>query len=77
MDIENNEDAEQYLLSANASKAELPLVVLKDGSFIIDPSLPELAARTGLQQTASAKMYDVIIIGGRTGRISRPCIWLV
>ena len=63
MDIESNEDAEQYLLSANASKAELPLVVLKDGSFIIDPSLPELAARTGLQQTASAKMYDVIIIG--------------
>src|SRR6185369_14770410 len=37
--------------------------VLKDGSFMLDPSLPELAARTGLQQTASEKMYDVLIIG--------------
>jgi thioredoxin reductase (NADPH) len=63
MDIESNEDAEQYLLSAGISRAQLPLIVLKDGSFLIDPSLTELAARTGLQQTASEKMYDVIIIG--------------
>src|SRR4051812_20942640 len=63
MDIESNEDAEQYVMSAGISRTELPLVVLKDGSFISDPSLPELAAQTGLQQTASAEMYDVIIIG--------------
>ena len=29
-----------------------------------DPSLPELAQRIGLKQTASQKMYDVLIIGG-------------
>ena len=63
MDIENNEDAEQYLLSAGVSKTELPLVILKDGSFLTDPSLPELAERTGLKQKASAEMYDVIIVG--------------
>ena len=50
MDIESNEDAEQYLSSAGISRTELPLVVLKDGSFISDPSLPELAARTGLHR---------------------------
>jgi thioredoxin reductase (NADPH) len=63
MDIENNEDAEQYLVSAGVSREELPLVILKDGSFIIDPLLSEIAARIGLQQTASAKIYDVAIIG--------------
>ena len=63
MDIENNPDAEKYLISANVSHSDLPLVILKDGSFMTDPSLPELAARIGLQQTASEKMYDVLIMG--------------
>jgi thioredoxin reductase (NADPH) len=63
MDIENNPVAEKYLISANASNSDLPLVVMRDGSYMIDPSLPELAARIGLQHIASEKMYDVLIIG--------------
>ena len=63
MDAESNNDADKYLVSAHASHAHLPLVVLKDGSFITDPLLPELAARVGLQHTASEKMYDVLIVG--------------
>lgn len=63
MDIESNPDAEKYLVSANISRTGLPLVVLKDGSFINDPSLPDLAARVGLQQAATKEMYDVLIIG--------------
>ena len=64
MDIENNSDAEKYRLSSNVSYDNLPLVVLKDGSWMSDPLLPELAQRIGLKQTASQKMYDVLIIGG-------------
>jgi len=64
MDVENNPDAEKFLLSASASRQSLPLVVLKDGTSMIDPSLPQLAQRIGLQQTATHKMYDVLIIGG-------------
>jgi thioredoxin reductase (NADPH) len=63
MDVESNEDAEKYLVSAGVSHSDLPLVVLKDGSFMTDPSLPELAARTGLRQAATEKIYDVLIIG--------------
>ena len=63
MDIESHRDAEKYLISANSTHAELPLVVLRDGSFMSDPSLPGLAAGIGLQQTASGVMYDVLIIG--------------
>ena len=64
MDAENNKGAEKYLESANVTRDDLPLVILKDGSFIIDPALPDLAARVGLQQTAIEKIYDVLIIGG-------------
>jgi thioredoxin reductase (NADPH) len=64
MDVENNEGAEKYLLSAHVTHADLPLVVLKDGSFMTDPALPALALGVGLQQTANKEMYDVLIIGG-------------
>ncbi len=63
MDVENDEEAEKYLTSANVSRSDLPLVVLKDGSFINDPSLTVLAERVGLQQKATKEMYDVLIIG--------------
>jgi len=63
MDIENDADAEKYLISANVSKSGLPLVIFKDGSFVNDPSLSDLAQRVGLQQKATKEMYDVLIIG--------------
>ncbi len=63
MDIEGNEEADQYLISAGVSKADLPLVILKDGHFLTDPLIPELADRVGLQQKASKDLYDVLIIG--------------
>jgi len=37
---------------------------LKDGKWLTDPSLPNLAEHIGLQQIASQKIYDVLIIGG-------------
>ncbi|MEP7234713.1 MAG: FAD-dependent oxidoreductase [Ignavibacteriota bacterium] len=63
MDIESNPDAEKYLLSANLSRSELPLVVLAGGAPLVDPELSELGAKVGLRQQASEKMYDVVIIG--------------
>ncbi|MDB5240682.1 MAG: response regulator receiver modulated FAD-dependent pyridine nucleotide-disulfide oxidoreductase, partial [Spirosoma sp.] len=63
MNVEEDPEAEKYLVSANASTSDLPLVVLKDGSFMKDPSLTELAAGLGLQQKANKEMYDVLIIG--------------
>lgn len=63
MDIESDEDAEKYLISANVTRHELPLIVMKDGSYLKDPSLPDLAAGVGLQQEATKEMYDVLIIG--------------
>jgi thioredoxin reductase (NADPH) len=63
MDAEGNAEAEKYMVSANASPLNLPLVVLKDGRFLLDPSISALASGVGLQQKASKEMYDVLIIG--------------
>ncbi|HNS11087.1 MAG TPA: FAD-dependent oxidoreductase [Bacteroidia bacterium] len=63
LDIENNEEAENFRKSTDTSLSNLPLVIFKDGTFISDPGIPELAARIGLQQSANDKMYDVLIIG--------------
>lgn len=63
MDVESDPEAEKYLVSANVSRSNLPLMVLKDGTFIADPSLPDLAASVGLRQKALKEMYDVLIIG--------------
>jgi len=63
MDVETNEGAAKYLTSANVTHENLPLVILKDGSYMTDPSFADLAARIGLQQTAAKEMYDVLIIG--------------
>ncbi len=63
MDVEQNPHAEEYLVSANVTKSELPLIILKDGSILTDPSLQDLASAVGLKQKAKQQMYDVIIIG--------------
>ena len=42
----------------------LPVVFLPEGEPLIQPSLPELAAKAGLQTEATAPFYDLIIIGG-------------
>jgi thioredoxin reductase (NADPH) len=63
MDIETNHEAEKYLASAGISPSALPLVILKDGTFMTDPTLADLAGRIGLQQVATRNIYDVLIVG--------------
>lgn len=64
MDIEANADVQKYLTGTIPSITELPWVVLKDGTVLKDPSLPDLAERVGLHKKATNEMYDVLIIGG-------------
>jgi len=63
MNAESDPEAEKYLTSAGVSMSDLPLIILKDGTFMTDPLLTDLAARVGLQQKATKEMYDVLIIG--------------
>jgi thioredoxin reductase (NADPH) len=63
MDVEGNEETEKYLASANVSKSDLPIVVLKDGTVLVNPPLPEVAEKVGLKLKATKEIYDVLIIG--------------
>jgi thioredoxin reductase (NADPH) len=44
--------------------AQLPVVLLEDGTALTQPSTPELADRIGLHTRADRPFYDVVIIGG-------------
>jgi thioredoxin reductase (NADPH) len=63
MDVEDNEHAKEFMISAGAGHQQLPLIILKDGKTLFNPGLKELATATGLQQKATAQLYDVVIIG--------------
>jgi thioredoxin reductase (NADPH) len=42
----------------------LPVLFFPDGTSMIEPNLPEVAVKAGLQTVATAPFYDMIIIGG-------------
>src|SRR3954452_6098932 len=52
MDAQTNDEAEKYITSSGVSKSDLPLVILKDGTFVTDPTLTDLGAKVGLRQHA-------------------------
>ncbi|MFB7861042.1 MULTISPECIES: FAD-dependent oxidoreductase [unclassified Streptomyces] len=54
----------RLLAAAGADGRRLPLVVTPDGTALIEPEPPELAARVGLATTPAAEFYDLVVIGG-------------
>ncbi len=68
LDVETSEEAVR-LLAASAPEVgdaatALPAVVLSDGTVLRTPSNLEVAQRIGLQTTADARFFDVLIVGG-------------
>lgn len=55
----------QRLLAATGLDGQrLPVVITPDGSALVEPEAPELAARVGLATTPTADFYDLVVIGG-------------
>jgi thioredoxin reductase (NADPH) len=63
VDMATNPEARQLLQLHGLAEAQLPLVVLADGTPLPQPSLALLAERLGLKLRASLPVYDVAIIG--------------
>ena len=53
----------RYVEQVNDGKRVIPVIVFGDGSTLVEPSNAELAAKLGIQATASRRFYDVIIVG--------------
>ena len=68
LDIERDADARSLVEQANKSTHQLPVVFFPDGSFLIEPSLTELAEKAGLRTRPAEPFYDMIVVGaGPTG----------
>ena len=64
VDIEQDKDAEMYVLEKNEGKRIIPTIVFEDDTFLVEPSNAELAKKLGLKTEAKKVYYDLIIIGG-------------
>ena len=64
IDIEADPSAEKFVTATNKGKRIIPTIVFADGSFLVEPSNAELAAKLGLKTTASHTHYELIVIGG-------------
>jgi thioredoxin reductase (NADPH) len=64
VDIEENQAAEKLVITLNQGKRIIPTIVFRDGSFLVEPSNSELAAKLALKTSAKRSHYDVIVLGG-------------
>lgn len=64
VDIEQDKEAEAFVLQKNNGKRIIPTILFEDGSFLVEPTNAELAKKLGLKTEAKQTYYDLIIIGG-------------
>ena len=63
-DIERDAEAQRLRDLAQATTADLPLVLVPDGDTLRSPSTLDLAVALGLRTSAQQPLYDVCIVGG-------------
>ncbi|MBK3573365.1 FAD-dependent oxidoreductase [Streptomyces sp. MBT65] len=54
----------RLLSAAGEDGQRLPLVITAEGTVLVEPEAPELAAEVGLATTPTAEFYDLVVIGG-------------
>ncbi|MER8095000.1 FAD-dependent oxidoreductase [Streptomyces goshikiensis] len=57
-------EGRRLLEAAGADGQRLPLVITPEGTPLIEPEVPELAAHVGLATTPATDFYDLVVIGG-------------
>ena len=64
IDIDKDTAAAAFVREKNAGKQIIPTIVFPDGTFLVEPSNDELAAKLGLRLRAERSFYDLLIVGG-------------
>ena len=64
VDIDQDEDGRRYVQEINDGKQMIPTIVFDDGSFLVEPTNAELAAKLGISPRAERQFYDLIVVGG-------------
>lgn len=64
IDIEEDSEAETFVIETNQGKRIIPTIVFEDGEFLVEPTNAQLAAKLGLKTSAERGHYDLIVLGG-------------
>ena len=75
LDVESDEANRLATYAASSDVPELPLLLFPDGSNLADPTNIEIADKIGLKMRATMPFYDLILVGGGPGGLSRSCLW--
>jgi thioredoxin reductase (NADPH) len=63
LDVTADPEVLKLLTERQLDPARLPVVLLADGTALVDPELEELAARVGLSVQAAQDFYDIVVVG--------------
>jgi thioredoxin reductase (NADPH) len=63
LDIATDPEAERLLDAAGLSAAQLPVLLLGDGSALVQPETTEVATRIGLHVHSDREAYELVVIG--------------
>lgn len=63
LDIENRPEALHILAHLSLNRRKLPVVIFPDGSYLVNPDLPQIADKIKLKTHAEKPFYDLIIVG--------------
>lgn len=64
LDIQTDKEGEKLIKHNNLTEADLPVVFLEDGNYLVKPGIVEIAAKIGLNPKVKRQdVYDVVIIG--------------
>jgi thioredoxin reductase (NADPH) len=63
LDITDNQDALTLLTDRQLDPDKLPVVLLADGTALVDPEPEVLAAKVGLSTQATQDFYDMVVVG--------------
>lgn len=63
LDVQNSEKACELLQMNDIEEKDLPAVFFEDNSYLISPSISNIAQKIGMNVEATDQLYDVVIIG--------------
>lgn len=63
-DPERDADARELAAEAAPGVAAVPIVLLPDGSVLVDPDVQTLARHLGLPTEPATRLYDLVVVGG-------------
>ena len=63
LDVESDPKARQLVEQIADGKCKIPALFFPDGTVLVQPTIPEVAAKVGIQREATRPFYDMIVVG--------------